>query len=38
VARYGTPAQVERVQAILTKATQDVHGVMASGSEPTRNV
>jgi DNA-binding PadR family transcriptional regulator len=37
VAKYGTPEQMNAVLAILTKASQDVHGVMAGG-EPPRHV
>jgi len=35
-AKYGTPEQVAAVQALLTKANQDVHSIMAS--EPPRQV
>jgi DNA-binding PadR family transcriptional regulator len=38
VARYGTPEQLKAVQAVLIKATQDVHAIMAGGGETPRQV
>jgi len=34
VARYGTPEQIEAAQAILKKANQDVHAILANAEQP----
>lgn len=33
-ARYGTPEQVEAIQALLNKANQDVHAILANPEQP----